>query len=474
MNSADRGRYRPLARHEKLYEQLFCREPSEETIMKRELQKKTIAASIAALFAVGGGSAGAAGFALIEQGGSGMGNAYAGAAAVAEDASTVFFNPAGMSLLEGPQFAGAAHVIDVSAKFSGTATNPLALGGGAATGGSGGNAGDTAVVPNLYFAMPVGERLSVGVGVNVPFGLTTEYDANWIGRFQGIKSELVTTNINPSIAYRLTDAVSIGGGINYQRAEAELTNAIVLGAGQTGKTKLEADDDGWGWNLGALFQVTPATRIGVSYRSEIEYELDGSVTNSSDSGAPAAVAAANATSGPSRADIAFPDMFSISLAHAVSDRLQLLADATRMGWSSINEVRVINTTNGGVRDILVFDFDDAWRYSIGANYKWSDTWTLKAGLAYDETPVKGANSRTVRLPDNDRTWISLGGQLKIGQSGRLDLGYAHLFIKDAPIDFTKGQLNPGTTTVNPVTTTTVTGSYEGSVDIFSLQYTHSF
>jgi long-chain fatty acid transport protein len=135
-------------------------------------------------------------------------------------------------------------------------------------------------------------------------------------------------------------------------------------------------------------------------------------------------------------------------------------------------VRVINTTNGGVRDILTFDFDDAWRYSIGANYRWSETWTLKAGLAYDESPVKGATTRTVRL--SDRTWISLGGQMKVGSSGRLDLGYAHLFIKDAPIDFTKGQLQPGTTTVNPGTTTTVTGNYEGSVDIFSIQYTHSF
>jgi long-chain fatty acid transport protein len=442
--------------------------------MNLQSKKKTLAASVAALFAAGAGSAGAAGFALIEQSGSGMGNAYAGAAAVAEDASTVFFNPAGMSLLEGPQFAGAAHVIDVSAKFSGSATNPLALGGGAATGGNGGNAGDTAVVPNLYFTMPIGERLHAGLGVNVPFGLTTEYDSNWVGRFQGVKSELVTTNINPSISYKVSDVLSIGGGINYQRAEAELTNAIVLGAGQPGKTKLDAEADGWGWNLGAMFQVTPSTRIGVSYRSEIDYELEGTVSNTSDTGAPAAVAAANATSGASRADITFPDMFSISLAHAVSDRLQLLADVTRTGWSSINEVRVINTTNGGVRDILTFDFDDAWRYSIGANYRWSETWTLKAGLAYDESPVKGATTRTVRLPDSDRTWISLGGQMKVGSSGRLDLGYAHLFIKDAPIDFTKGQLQPGTTTVNPGTTTTVTGNYEGSVDIFSIQYTHSF
>ena len=437
--------------------------------MKQNWKKKTLATAVAAAFAVGAGAAGAAGFALIEQSGSGLGNAFAGAAAVAEDASTVFFNPAGISLLEGPQFAAAAHVISLSAEFSGSATNPVALGGGAGTGGNGGDAGDVAVVPNLYFSMPIGERLSAGLGIGVPFGLVTEYDENWAGRFQGVKSDLATLNINPSLSYKLTDALSIGGGVNYQRLEAELTNAVVLGPGTEGDTKLEADDDGWGWNIGALFQVSPMTRIGVAYRSEIDYELEGNVTTTLGG------SVVGAASGPARADVTLPDMFSVSIAHAVSDRLQLLADVTRTGWSSINEVRVVNTTNGTLRDNLVLDFDDSWRYSIGANYRWSDAMTLKAGIAYDETPVKGATTRSVRLPDNDRTWISLGAQMKIGQSGRLDLGYSHLFIDDADINNTRSQQAPGNTTPTPApfTATTVTGTYEGTVDIVSIQSTYS-
>lgn len=283
----------------------------------------------------------------------------------------------------------------------------------------------------------------------------------------------MAVNINPSLSYKVSDTVSIGVGINYQRAKAELTNAILLPT-DTGKTKLEADDDGWGWNVGALFQVSPATRVGVAYRSVIDYKLEGSVTNTSDNGT--AVAAAAATSGPAIAEITFPDTFSLSAVHSLNDRLDLLGDVSFTRWSEINRVNVVNTTNGTLRESFVFDFDDSWRVSVGANYKWHDTWTLKVGVAYDQTPVKSETTRTVRLPDNDRTWLSFGGQRKVGQNGRLDLGYTHIFIKDAPINHTRSQQAPGQFVPTPTlgTATTVSGNYEGSVDIFSIQYTHSF
>lgn len=428
--------------------------------MKTKFRRAALAAAVAGTFA--GASAGvqAAGFALIEQNASGMGNAYAGAAAVAEDASTIFFNPAGMSLIEGPQLVVAGHVIAVSADFSGTGSRPVALGGGTFSGT--GDPGDTAIVPNLYFSMPVNERMHVGIGVNVPFGLTTEYDDNWVGRFQGIKSELMTINVNPSISYKLSPAVSIGAGINYQQADVELTNASVTGAGE-GRTKLEADDDAWGWNVGALFQVAQATRIGVSYRSTVDYSLEGNATTV------AAGAIQPAGTFAAQADATFPDMFSLSLMQAMNDRLTILADATYTRWSELEAVRVVDGA-GNTRDVLDFNFEDVWRYSIGANYMWNDQWILKAGLAYDQSPVKNAQTRTVRLPDNDRTWIALGAQAKVGQNGRVDLGYAHLFIKDADIDFQRSQLGVPAGFGD----SRVTGTFEGSVDIFSVQYTHNF
>ncbi len=444
--------------------------PKEEEKMRQQFRSDLMVLAIAAALCGASGPASAAGFALIEQSGSGMGNAFAGAAAVAEDASTVFFNPAGMSRLQGSQFAVAGHVISLQADFNGSGTAPIALGGATVAGT--GEAGGTSVVPNAYFVMPIGDKMHFGIGVNVPFGLTTEYDSNWVGRFQGIKSEVTAVNINPSISYKLSDAVSIGAGINYQQADAELTNAVALGAATPGKTKLEADDDGWGWNVGVLFQTGPATRIGMSYRSVIDYALEGDVKTTAD----ATGVVVTAASGPASADVTFPDSFSLSVAQAASDRLELLGDVTFTRWNEITRVNVVNTTNGTLRDSLVFDFDDAWRFSVGANYKLNDIWTLKTGVAYDQTPVKSETTRTVRLPDSDRIWLAFGGQRKMGQSGRIDLGYAHIFIEDADINFTRSQQAPGFTvpTNAPGTQSNVTGTYEGSVDIFSIQYTHSF
>ncbi len=433
--------------------------------MNHKFRKSLMAIALAGVFSAGVNGAFGAAFGLSEQSGSGLGNSYAGAAAVAEDASTMYWNPAGMSLLENSQFAIAGNVIMLDAKFSGTATNPLALGGGAATGGNGGQAGGTGVVPNLYLMMPAGPKWTLGLGVNAPFALATEYDADWVGRFQGVKSEITTININPSVSYKVSDTISLGGGVSYQMLEAELSNAVVLGPATSGKTTLEADDDGWGWNLGAIFQISDATRLGIAYRSEIDYKLSGNVATTIDpTGAPVAAA-----SGAATADATMPDSLAFSIAHATSDRLMLLADATRTGWSSINQINIVDPGTGTLRDVLVLDFDDSWRFSIGGNYMLNDKWTLKAGLAFDETPVKNAQSRTVRLPDNDRTWVSFGGKMKLGQNGWLDFGYAHIFIKDADINHTKAQQ-----ALPALTSTTVTGGYKGSVDVFSVQYTLDF
>ena len=439
--------------------------------MQKEFQRSLIVLAVASTLGGASTLASAAGFALIEQSASGMGNAFAGAAATAEDASTVFYNPAGMSELKGMQFTVGAHVIDLSAKFSNSGstkpaaivTNPL--------GGNGGEAGDVSVVPNVYFVIPIGDRINFGVGVNAPFGLKTEYDDNWAGRFQGIKSELTTYNINPSLSFKVNEMFSVGAGVNYQHLKVDLTNAVVLGANTEGRADLSADDAAWGWNVGALIKPTPSTKIGISYRSKLDYNLTGTTSVTTSTGAPVAPA-----SGATSADITLPESFSLSLAQKLNDQWEFLADATFTKWSQIGRVNVVNSTNGTLRDVLNLDFDDTWRYSVGANYKLNDDWTLKGGVALDQSPVKGATSRTVRLPDNDRTWISIGAAMKVKESGKLDFGYSHLFIKDADINFTRSQQAPGFTTPTPApgTASTVLGSYAGSVDIFSIQYSMSF
>src|SRR3989338_695967 len=181
----------------------------EEMVMK--FKRTDLCVFVAGAMLAMSGTAAASGFALIEQSGSGLGNAYAGGAAGAEDASTIFFNPAGMSRLNGKQVAVAVHAIKPSAKFTSSAGVP-----------SGGDAGSLVWVPNGYFTMEINPKVKFGLGVNAPFGLQTEYTPTWAGRFQAIKSKIETINVNPSVAYQVSDSLSIGAGINYQHIHGEL------------------------------------------------------------------------------------------------------------------------------------------------------------------------------------------------------------------------------------------------------------
>lgn len=422
----------------------------------------SLSLAVAAALGVLPGLAGAAGFALLEQNASGLGNAYAGSAAVAEDASTIFFNPAGMTLLPGMQVVVAGDAIGVDTKFSGTGTNnfPIPLGTG-----EGGNAGGWSVVPSVYFSMPIGERLAAGIGIGAPFGLVTEYDDTWLGRFQGIKSDLTTVNVNPSIAFKLSPTVSIGGGVNWQKADVELTNAVFLGAPGEGRTKLEADDDSWGWNIGALFQLGDDMRVGISYRSAIEYDLEGDVSTTTLSGLPVAAA-----SFPAEASVKFPDQAILSVTQMYGDKWQLLGDLHYTHWSTVDTIDVVSQSSGATVDRLAFDFNDSWRVAFGVNYFHSEKWTFKGGLAWDQSPVDDDN-RTVRLPDHDRIWLSVGAKYKFGKAAALDFGYTHLFLDEPEIDRTRA-LSP-----NPplsAFSTTVTGDYESSVDILGVQFTWTF
>ena len=257
--------------------------------------KQTIlACSIAASLATVSGTATASGFALIEQNASGLGNAYAGGSASAEDASTIFFNPAGMSQIKGRQFVVAGNLIKPSVKFSNNGSFAL-LGTD-----NGGDAGSLALVPNFYYVADINEQWKYGVGVNSPFGLETEYSSTWIGRNLAIKSELQTVNINPSVSYKMSDKVSLGVGINAQYAKAELTKA----GGALGEVKVTGDDWAYGGNIGVLIQANNDLRVGAAYRSSIKHTLKGDVSFS----------AASAFNGGVSADLEVPDSFSISCA----------------------------------------------------------------------------------------------------------------------------------------------------------------
>lgn len=390
----------------------------------------------AALLAMSGGAV-ASGFALIEQSASGMGNAFAGGAASAEDASTVFFNPAGMSRLSGKQIVVAGHAITPSAKFSGK--------GATGNNNMGGDAGGTAFVPNAYFTMELKPELKFGLGVNAPFGLQTSYDPAWTGAHQAIKSSIKTVNVNPSMSYQVNEALSVGVGVNYQHITGELSQNQ---GGALGIATIQGSDNAWGYNLGLLYNVSPTTRVGMAYRSSMSYNLKGTVATS--------LPFAN---GPVSLDIKLPDSFSMSAFHQYSDKWDVMADVTMTGWSSFKQVKIVDGTGATISNTPE-NWKDTVRVSLGVSHHYSDKWTSRGGLAYDQAPVTDA-FRTARIPDNNRIWLAFGGQYKLSAAGAIDVGYAHLFVKDSAINAT----NPAPALV---------GTYKNSVDIVSAQYTYSF
>ncbi len=419
----------------------------------------------------------AAGFAIIEQSVSGLGNAYAGGAASAQDATTIFYNPAGLTQLKKPELILGGHLIIPNAKFHNNnsthvlqplTTIPL-------RGNDGGNAGVTAFVPNFYFSSPINDRFSIGIGVNSPFGLQTEYDKDWVGRYHAIKSAVKTVNINPTIAYKLTDQLSLGAGISIQYIKAELTNAIDFGTigslkGIPGLSPQNADGfaqlkgDSWaaGFNFGVLYSFSENTRIGFSYRSQIKHKLHGKAKFSD---VPAALRAVFNDSDVT-ARLTLPDMASLSFYHSFNEQWAVMADITWTGWKSFNELR-IKYENPLMQDtVITTNWKNSMRYSIGVSYKPIEKLIIRAGIAYDETPIPDAKHRTPRIPDTDRTWIALGLGYKFSDNILFDIGYAHLFFKTSHIDkdpVGEDELRGG-----------LKGHYKGHVDITSLQLVYRF
>ena len=458
-----------------------------------KIKQTVLPYSIMAALVVLPGPAAASGFALIEQSASGLGNAFAGGAASAEDASTIFFNPAGMSRLQGKQIAVAVHAITPSAKFTNTASTIAA--GGFVAAPIGKDAGSTAIVPSAYFAWAIDPELSAGIGLGAPFGLRTEYDANWMGRFHAIKSEIKTINVNPSMAYKVNDSVSLGFGVDWQKIDAELTKAVnytavaagtgsapllaAVGFRNEGSNKITTSDSTWGFNFGAMFNVSPNATIGVAYRSAMNYKLSGTAVYY---GRPAALTAAAGGSaalaaqiGDSSitADIKLPATISLALKCQPISQWDVLVDVTQTQWSSIQSLdinRSSGISSGLALESVPFKWRDTWRAAVGANHHYNEQWTARVGLAYDQTPTSDTY-RIARLPDSDRTWLSLGGQYKPGKDSAFDFGYAHLFMKDAALNMNG---LPALSAAQTAGRGALVGSYSNKVDILSVQYTHSF
>ena len=442
----------------------------------------------------------AAGFAIIEHSASGMGNAFAGAAAVAEDASTIWFNPAGMTHVGKRQLTLAGHVILPSAEYTdqGSSINPQFTGGATVPGsltGPNDETDETAFVPNFYYIHPINQDAYFGLGINAPFGLVTEYEDDWVGRYQAIKSDLMTVNVNPSFAWKMGSKLSLGFGFNFQYVDVELSRKIDSGATCFGLANqvdpalaaqcvasglapsqqaldsdvvIEGDDWSYGFNLGMLYEINSGTRTGFSYRSAIEHGLSGDADFTVN---PALQSFINSLPGPFplflsdsavHAGVELPAQASFSLAHAINSKVELLADATWTDWSSFDELRIDFLNAAQPDSVTPEEWKDSWRFSFGANIRVNPKWIIRTGFARDQTPIPNAMLRTPRIPGNDRMWLSLGAGVDVTPAIHLDVGYSHLFIEDTPIDHTDS------------TGYTLRGEYEADVNILSAQLNWNF
>ena len=453
------------------------------------IRPKQRAVITAALLAALPGAASAASFYIIESSAGRLGNAFAGTASAAEDASTVYFNPAGMTRLDRPTVSVAGHFIMPEGEFTNEGSTTAA---GTPLSGPEDTTEESAVVPNFYFSTPLNQTVSVGLGINAPFGLRSSYDDDWVGRYHATDSELETININPTLAFQATKRLSLGVGINYQRIDATLENEVdsfvvcvaarqaagdptpqaECGANtatgpnpdQQGPGNREADssveitgdDRGIGLDLGLIYEFDTDTRVGLSWRQGIEYTLEGEADfdRSAACDASACGAALMQLSGDVTADVELPDILTLSATHGIGEHWRLDADVAWYQWDSIQALRIVRP-NGQEVSTLELEYENTTRYALGATYSGLGATTLRTGIAYDETPISSAETVTPRIPDGDRTWITFGLNYAFSPTASLDVGYAHLFVDEVRIENTE-QGN------------TLRGEFDPTVDILSV------
>lgn len=448
--------------------------------MKRSIRGAAVLVAALAI-CVGARDAGASGFALRENSAEALGTAFAGNASSATFLSTIFNNPAGMTEFTGDRAQVSASVIIPSEKFSGAANSTIPMGPSfPISGGNGGDAGKPGFVPAGYVLHSFSPDLKVGLALTVPFGLETKYSSDWVGRYFGVKSEIQNIDLNPNVAYRLNDWLSIGGGFSANYLSAELTRAIDLnaitgnppGSIPTGDAnfRFKGNDWGFGYNLGVLLKPLEGTNLGIAYRSRIRHTPEGDATFSNVFPPllqNPALAAALASS-TSRTSLNLPGNVDFSVTQKITDNFRIAGDLQWTNWSQIQSLSVIRTS-GSVITTVPEHFRDTIFVSVGATYIMNDTWTFRGGVAFDQSPVTDGY-RTVALPDADRIWLAAGIGYKFSEGFSVDAGYAHIFIPSSPslnssvnsnIDYFPLSRSPFVDQIR--------GSYSSSVDLISLQ-----
>lgn len=400
----------------------------------------------------------AAAFQLKEDSAVGLGTAFAGAGSAANTPATVFNNPAGMTQLPGMQVALGGSIIVPSFTFHGSARDAF---GRPIPGADNRDGGNTAVVPHGYLTYQVNPDLVVGLGITSPYGLVTTYGSNFVGRYQADKTDLKTLNFNPAIAYRVAPWLSLGAGVSAQYARAEFAsfiNSSTAAFGATGRLlalpdgyfRLRGDNWAFGYNFGALIQPGPATNIGLTYRSRVQQDFSGTADYIVP--APLNLSSRFRSSG-GNAKLVLPDTAGVSITQGLGPNWTLYADVNWTNWSQFKNLNAFRD-DGTLLNSTPERYHNSVFASLGASYKVNEALTLRAGTAFDYSPV-GETYRTARVPDQDRTWLAIGASYRVLPNVVLDAGYAHVFVKNSRIQETSP------------TGDVLTGRYSNQIDILS-------
>lgn len=420
----------------------------------------------------------ASGFQLKEQSTSKLGNAFAGAGSSGDDASIMFYNPAGIALFDTPQAQADVSLINPNAYLDiASATDGT---GGAISGGDGGNAASPAVVPSAYLVAPVNDHVNVGLAINVPFGLRTSYDDGWAGRYHAITSDLETVSVAGVASLKLSDRLSIGGGPFVSHAQTRLTNAIdfgtlcvgALGLGTCsalgalpqqadGKIDVSGDDWSMGFTAGLLYEPVKGTRIGLSWRSQSKVTMQGDADFDVPANASVLTSSGAFTDTTVSGTVTLPEIIGVSLHHDVTDEFAVMGDVVWTAWSRFDELRFSFGNPAQPDSVTPENWNDTFFVSVGATWRPTENWTLRTGVAYDQSPVDD-NFRTPRIPDNDRYWVAFGADYQVDERWMLSAGYTHIFVDSSSLDQSSAAAG------------TLRGTYEGSIDILTLGATLRF
>lgn len=423
--------------------------------MKHAWFKTTLALAISAAssYSIAGG------FALNEQSISGMGSSFAGRSSSADDATTLFGNPAGMARLKRQEVSvGAAAIV---------AKTDIKHASGSTSGSNDGDMVPFTAVPMGYYVNPVNDQWTFGVGVYAPFGLITDYEGGFQGRKFGDYSEVKVVTVQPTVSFRFNDQFSVGFGPTLNRIDGKLESAVgsLNPSSADSRIKIKGDDTAIGYNIGALYEFTPHTRAGLTYHSKVKYKLEGDTTISGSDSIYAGLGAYGKYD--ASLDLTTPESVDASITHDIDEAWTVYAGSTWTRWSRLKEITVENegvtgATAGTFSTITEEqNWHDTWGYAVGTAYKLSKQWTVRAGLAFDQSPTNNTN-RSPRIPTGDRTAVSFGVGWNPTEDITVDLAYSYLWEEDTKIN--DAQTGKGS----------YSSTYENSAHGFGTQVSYRF